>query len=147
MTEETPEMRALRKRLEARVDAMVGTLAELMLDEAMRTAESVIPIGSAPFEVAEEDARKLERRRDSERDRVASRRAKEGTSTKFERARTNDQAVLEALRDTPGVTIVQIKRRLALPGNTALTAANRLLHAGKVKRTGERNATRWYPLT
>jgi hypothetical protein len=145
MSEETPEQRALFRRLEARVDAMVGQLAELLLDEAYRTANAVIPIGDAPFEVAEEDMQRAEHRKLKERDRVASRRAAEGGTTKFERARLNDSAVLAALRETPGVTMVEIRRRLALPGNVALTAANRLLAAGKVRREGARNATRWYP--
>lgn len=58
-----------------------------------------------------------------------------------------EQAVLDAIRAEPGLHPKQYWQRTGLSYGQATSAARRLVRAGLVKRTGQTNSARYWPVS
>jgi len=112
-----------------------------------RRAEEILDLLKQRLVEAEEDVRRLraaiaELERDDPRSRLTRRRSADRSDRRVARIVTPEQ--LLQLIPTEGIARVELDALTGAPGGLVLATLKQLEADGRVRRDGERGATRWY---
>jgi hypothetical protein len=116
-------MKLIQDRIEAQVEVFVGNLQELMREAAIEAVERAIGV----------------------RDRPKARRETSGRRRPEEVAALTD-ALYAAICAQPGASMTTIGQAIGRRTDELSLCAHRLLCAGRVRKVGQRNQTRYFPV-